>query len=117
MQDPESKPSIDQLLDQLSDVLSRERTALMSMDASQIEEMAEQKALLSESLRARRGEISAQQHATLTSLHGRVQQNMILLAHARDFLANALGMSENRMPLAKRISLPQLETGRLSLRG
>lgn len=117
MQEQTHNQTLDQHLDRLGQVLADERTALIRMDSEAIESAAIEKNALSEAIREQSASLSQLQREKLRSIQGRVQQNLILLTHARDFLHNTLGIScTSQGPLARQ-SLPHVSPARLDLRG
>jgi hypothetical protein len=78
-----SDGSLANALDELSDLLTREATALRALDANALSAIAEQKVQLESRLIAL-GPAQESDREALTQLRQRALENQILLVHARD---------------------------------
>lgn len=117
MQEQTHNQTLEQLLDRLVQVLADERSALIRMDAQAVENAAGEKSLLNDQIREHGAFLSPAQRLKLHSIQGQLQQNLILLAHARDFLHNALGITSTSQRPLGRPSSPHVAPARLDLRG
>ncbi len=99
-------------LDRLGAVLDAEREAIRRLDGAAVERFAEEKSAILHCLRdaAGRGDRAALEGAeTLTEA---LRRNVILLAHARECMSDALGLSPPGVG-----ARPSYTPHRLSLRG
>lgn len=117
MQEPECNLTLDQLLDELSDVLEIERVAVIRMDTEEIEHTSAAKQRLNQALESRNQDLTPAHEQRLRTIRSNQQHNLILLAHARDLLQNALGIQDARLPRIGRPSRPIVEGSHLDLRG
>jgi hypothetical protein len=108
--------SINEALVDLEQVLQEERTALLSLDATSIDELNQRKADIESALSGYAGELSLEQQDCLSQLRLKLRNNLILLIHARDHIQARLGME--RPPVVQRpTSRPVVGGTRLNLRG
>jgi len=108
--------SINEALVELEQVLHEEWTALLSLDATSIDELNQRKADLESALSGYAGELSLEQRDCLRQLRRKLRNNLILLVHARDHIQARLGM-ERPSVVQRPTSRPVVGGTRLNLRG
>ena len=108
--------SINEALVELEQVLHEEWTALLSLDATSIDELNQRKADLESALSGYTGELSLEQRDCLRQLRRKLRNNLILLIHARDHIQARLGM-ERPSVVQRPTSRPVVGGTRLNLRG
>lgn len=116
MQEVINQRSINEVLVDLEQVLQEERTALLSLDASSIDDLNQRKADLESALSGYKGELSLQQQGHLVQLRAQLRNNLVLLIHARDHIQARLGM-ERPSVVQRLASKPVVGGIRLNLRG
>jgi predicted nucleotidyltransferase len=77
------------LLSRLEALLDEERAAIVGLDAARVERAADEKQALLDAL-VRGAPLDAALQPRLGALRGALQHNLILLAHARDCVRDAL---------------------------
>ncbi|HMA96944.1 MAG TPA: hypothetical protein VKP30_29870 [Polyangiaceae bacterium] len=117
MQDPECNLTLDQLLEELKQILDSERDAVTHMESDQIEQAAAAKLRLNQLLASRRQELTPTHEERMRSIRNSQRHNLILLAHARDLLQNALGIQDARLLRGGAPGRSTVERSRLDLRG
>jgi len=83
-----------EFLSAMRGLLDRERDALRKLDASSVAELAGQKEALLSKAREEASQDRAGYAAALTELKGDLRRNLVLLAHARDFVRQAIDLCE-----------------------
>ena len=116
MQEVTTQRRIDEVLLDIERVLQEERTALLSLDATSIDELNQKKADLQSELSGYRGELSPSQENNLRKLKLELRNNLILLIHARDHIQARLGI-ERPPVVARPTSKPVVGGTRLNVRG
>lgn len=116
MQEVTTNRSIDEVLLELEQVLSDERTALVSLEATSIDALNIRKIALQAELALFAREHFVTRADRLSSLRRQLQENLVLLVHARDVIQHRLGIEP--APIAThRASVPANAGSRLNLRG
>ncbi len=116
MQEVTTQRSISEVLVELEQVLQEERTALLSLDASCIDDLNQRKADLESALSGYKGELSLEQQRQLAKLKLQLRHNLVLLVHARDHVQARLGI-ERPSVVQRLASKPVVGGTRLNLRG
>lgn len=88
-------------LDQLEAVLKGERAAIRRLDAQAVSQAAQDKERIVVAIAASPLEQRVQATARLHSLFGLLRENAVLLAHARDVIADALERAKKSSPPAQ----------------
>lgn len=117
MQEPEYNLTLDELLEQFKQILESERDAVTHMASDQIELAAAAKLQLNQLLASRRQELTPTHEQRMRAIRSSQQHNLILLAHARDLLQNALGIQDARPLRGGAPGRPTVERSRLDVRG
>ncbi len=116
MQEVTTHRSINEVLVDLGQVLQEERTALLSLDATSIDELNQRKAALESELSGYDGELSLEQQDRLKQVRLQLRNNLVLLIHARDHIQARLGI-ERPSVVQRPASKPVVGGTRLNLRG
>jgi len=116
MQEATSQRTINEALSDLEQVLQSEREALLSLDATSIDELTQRKTDLESELSSFRGAMSPGQQNRLRQIKLQLRNNLVLLIHARDHIQARLGIEQP--PIVPRLaSKPAAGGTRLNLRG
>ena len=116
MQEVKPNRSIDVVLLELERVLRDERTALVALDAAAIGAISRNKAELESELATFVHQKVVTQSGRLINVKRQLQENLVLLVQARDFIQHRLGI-EPRPAVSNRASTPAVSGSRLNLRG
>ena len=108
--------SIDEVLLDLEQVLSDERSAVVSLEAASIDVINTRKTALQSELAVFVREHFVGRSEKLDSLRHQLQENLVLLVHARDAIRHRLGIEPP--PIAPHhASVPAGSGSRVNLRG
>jgi hypothetical protein len=116
MQEVTTHRSINEVLVDLEQVLQEERTALLSLDASSIDELNQRKTGLESELSGYKGDLPVEQRSRLEHVRLQLRNNLVLLIHARDHIQARLGL-ERPSVVQRLASKPAVGGIRLNLRG
>ncbi len=116
MQEVRPNRSIDVVLLELEQVLRDERTALLVLDAASIDAINTRKSVLESELATFVREHLVAHSERLSSIKKQLQENLVLLVHARDQIQHRLGL-EPLSVVPHRASAPAVSGSRLNLRG
>lgn len=116
MQEVNRNRSIDGVLIELEQVLRDERSALLVLDAASIDAINCRKAKLEAELATCVREHHAAASDRLNGIKRQLQENLVLLVHARDQIHQRLGFVPAPI-VSQRASTPAVSGCRLNLRG
>lgn len=116
MQEVTHKRSLDEVLLDLEQTLRDERKCLLTLDATSIDELNPKKAGLERELLAFTPQDLLEQRDRLDGIRRHLQENLVLLVHARDQVQRRLGIEEQPV-ITTRPSNPAAAGTRLNLRG
>ena len=105
------------MLVDLEQTLRDERGYLLALDAASIDALNPRKAGLEKELRAFAPEELLQSRSRLDGIRRQLQENLVLLVHAREHVQQKLGIEPPPIVVAARPSNPAAAGTRLNLRG
>ncbi len=116
MQEVTHKRCIDEVLVDLEQTLRDERKCLLALDATSIDALNPRKSGLERELLAFAPQELLGQRDRLDAVRRQLQENLVLLVHARDQVQRRLGIEEQPV-VTTRPSNPAAAGTRLNLRG
>jgi hypothetical protein len=117
MQEVTHKRCIDEVLVDLEQTLRDERTYLLALDATSIDALNPRKSGLERELLAFAPRELLDQRERLDTVRRQLQENLVLLIHARDEVQHRLGIDPQPVIVGTRPSSPAAAGKRLNLRG
>jgi hypothetical protein len=90
-------------LAQMKATLADERTALRKLDVKAVTAAGYKKELLLQAVRHAPESERKALAAALMELRGELRRNLVLLAHARDYLRDAIALCETKKPARPRL--------------
>jgi hypothetical protein len=98
MQEAASTTTVQEVIFALDEILTHETQALIRLDATAVEAAAQRKLELTESLAAFAQPFSNAEQLQLAKIRGKLRNNLILLAHAREHVKATVQIMTGRPP-------------------
>jgi hypothetical protein len=116
MQEVTNKRCIDEVLVDLEQILRDERKYLVALDADSIDALNPRKTSVQRELLTFSPRDLLSQRPRIEAVRAQLQENLVLLVHAREQVQCRLGLEPQTIPVARASSTPAAGV-RLNLRG